>query len=512
MYRLNFLLLFLIPLALSAQQKELINPNGHNKFYYENGKLSSEGTLLNGKPDGYWKTYYPNGKLKSEGNRKNFELDSTWKFYNDEGKVTAEFNYKNGKKNGLKKSYDAGLNYLVSAENFVDDIKQDYSFYYYPDGKLKNKVPFILGKEDGMGFEYAEDGTIITLTEYKGGFTRKQERINRKDKEGLKQGIWKEFYVNGKTKSEGKYVDDKKNGFFKEYALNGDLLKTTKYVNDVEQKDVPELAKIEVHTDYYAGGRVKSTGGYKNGYPEGVHRQYTSAGEIEGAKVYREGILVAEGILDARGLEQGIWKEYHPNGEIKSKGEYKDGKRIGEWIFYYPNNKIEQKGKYDKKGRAVDIWKWYYESGNILREENYVNGLLEGPMTEFNDSGKVITKGEYLEGLKEGPWIYELGDYREEGTYKADKRDGEWKHFYPNNVVRFEGKFVDGNPDGKHTWYYPNGKRREEGKYIVGKKQDDWVYYNEDGSVALTITFDDDIEIKINGVKIKGEESKPKFQ
>ena len=29
-------------------------------YYFENGKVSSEGTLRNGKPDGYWKSYHRN--------------------------------------------------------------------------------------------------------------------------------------------------------------------------------------------------------------------------------------------------------------------------------------------------------------------------------------------------------------------------------------------------------------------------------------------------------------------
>jgi hypothetical protein len=41
------------------------------QFRFENGAVSSEGYLRDGKPDGSWKTYYSNGKLKTEGNRKN---------------------------------------------------------------------------------------------------------------------------------------------------------------------------------------------------------------------------------------------------------------------------------------------------------------------------------------------------------------------------------------------------------------------------------------------------------
>jgi len=50
------------------------NQNGYNKFYYDNGALSSEGNMKDGKPDGYWKNYHKNGKVKIEGNRKDFLL------------------------------------------------------------------------------------------------------------------------------------------------------------------------------------------------------------------------------------------------------------------------------------------------------------------------------------------------------------------------------------------------------------------------------------------------------
>ena len=53
-------ILSLVYFSINAQT----NPNGHNKFYYDNGALSSEGNMKDGKPDGYWKNYYKNGKVK----------------------------------------------------------------------------------------------------------------------------------------------------------------------------------------------------------------------------------------------------------------------------------------------------------------------------------------------------------------------------------------------------------------------------------------------------------------
>lgn len=499
------LLVFIWPVFAFSQN---VNPDGYNKFLYPDGKVSSEGNMVNGKPEGYWKTYYPNGKVKSEGNRKNFVLDSVWKFYTEDGKIQQEFSYRNGKKNGPKRIYGKDAK-LESEETYVDDVKHGPVTYFYKNGALQKKINFIQGREEGAAYEYDQDGTIITLIDYKAGFIKFQEKINRKDKNGLKQGIWKEFYSEGKVKLDGRYLDDKKNGYFKEYDTRGNLVNTVKFEYGKQVLNAPELAKMDTKTEYHENGRKKYVGNFKNDIPEGVHREYKEDGTIQNAYVFREGVLIGEGILNEGGFEQGPWKEYHPTGELKGKGEYLNGKRIGEWVFYHPNGKLEQKGKYDKKGRAQGEWKWYYESGNILREETFIDDLSNGMMTEYSDSTTVITKGEFIDGLKEGPWFFEMTDYREEGNYKGDKRDGLWKHFYTaDKQLRFEGNFIDGNPDGKHEYYYPNGNPKEIGKYVFGRKEGDWKYFSEDGQNYLTITFKDDAEVKFDGVKIKLDDYK----
>lgn len=59
--------------------------DGPVKYYYPNGKISSEGSFRNGQPDGYWRAYYDTGILKSEGNRVNGQLDSVWSFFDEKG-------------------------------------------------------------------------------------------------------------------------------------------------------------------------------------------------------------------------------------------------------------------------------------------------------------------------------------------------------------------------------------------------------------------------------------------
>jgi len=499
-------LLVLIIAPMSAFSQNEIAPDGYQKFYYQNGKISSEGTMRSGKPDGYWKTYFESGNLKSEGNRADFLLDSTWKFYDETGKIVLTINYKKGLKNGLRVTY---LEKEFIAENFENDIKQGLTTHYYSDSTIYKTINFVNGKEDGLSKEFGEDGRVITLTVYKKGYVVSRERINRLDSEGRKQGAWKFFHANGLVKTEGKFKNDLKDGYFKDYDEKGKLLTISKWIEGEQQKDVVELTKLEIEKEYYPNGTVKVFQGYKNGLPEGVRREYTEDGTLVAGFIFKEGKKVGEGIVKEDGLKNGAWKEFFITGELKAEGNYKDDIKVGKWTYYFANGKTEQTGKYDEKGKLTGKWVWYYPSGEILREENYLNGLADGTMTEFTEDGGIIAEGEFIEGEEEGQWIYETGGYREEGNYAFGLRQGVWKRFYPDGTLQFEGEFIEDNPNGTHKYYWDNGKLKEENEYLMGTKLGDWKTYNSDGTLFLVITYENGIEKKYDGIKIKPEFTEP---
>ena len=524
-YFLFFFIFFLTKQSLFSQ---ITNPNGYNTFYYDNGAKSSEGIMRDGKADGYWKNYYKNGKLKIEGNRKNFLLDSIWKFYSERGKITKAVNYNEGKKNGYTLIYDTNQR-VSSKEAFINDIKQGNSFSYYPSGKTKQVTPYLKGKPDGYAYEYSQDSIIISIFKYQGGILASVERLNRKDEQGKKQGVFKDFYDDGKLKEEKKYKDDVIDGYVKTYDNKGNLKNTEKFNNGNLVKNAPELAKLDVFHEFYEDGTMKYEGGYINGMPVGTHYHYkqkmfcdslaisrddTSDVMIkkyvcrnravpDSAITFNEGIKVEYGAVDSMRNKIGIWSEYHNTGEFRGKGLYANDKRIGDWIFYYPTGQIEQKGRYDKKGRAQVDWKWYYENGAVLRQEVYIDNLRNGTMTEFTEDGKVLTKGEYEDDMKEGLWIYETPEYKEIGKYVNDKPDSLWKRYYmPKEKLRFEGRFLNGDEDGKHTWYFQDGRIMTDGNYIGGMKQGEWKFYYDNGFNYLTITYENDIETKFQGIKV----------
>jgi len=495
-----FSIMMIMSGAIYAQEEGI--PDGFTIFYHTNGEKSSEGLIKDGKPEGYWKTYSETGILLSEGNRKAHLLDSTWKFYDDSGSLKMEINYLQGMKNGIRTTHRE--NERIE-ENFIDDLKQGITSYYYPDGQLKKTVIYVDGLEEGIAQEYAEDGRIIQLITYKKGFISNRERINRFDNEGKKHGNWKYFFDNGNLKLECIYKHGLRNGYYKEYDIDGKLLFAYKFVDGEKQEFVAELTKLDVKTEYYPDGKVKVKATYKDDKPEGVWREYTEDGKIDKSYIYKNGVIIGEGIITEAGEKTGSWKEFYDNGVLKGEGFYDDDTRVGPWTFFHRNGEVEQQGTYDSIGRSEGVWNWYYASGILHRKESFKNGLADGLLTEYDNLGNIITEGTFWRGQEDGSWFYEMGDHREEGEYIEGMRDGEWRSYFTNGDLKFKGKFIEDNPHGEHLWYWDNGKLKDKGTYIMGRKHGDWITYSYDGSPFLVITFENGIEKRYDGVKINPE-------
>lgn len=523
---LIFLLLF-----IKKSWAQATNPNGYNKFFHENGVVSSEGYMRDGKPDGYWKNYHKNGKIKIEGNRKNFVLDSIWKFYDDKARIQKTVNYFEGKKNGLTNYFDT-LGKLLTSETYTNDLIDGNRINFYKSGKVKNIIPFTKGKQNGTVYEYSEDSIITTIIVYKMGILQSYEKMNQKDNEGKKQGIWKEFYNDLTIKKEAKYNDDSLDGYVKEFDKKGNLTSTKKFNNGKQILNAPEIANVEVYKETYNDGTLKYEGVYSDGVAIGTHFTYKQKRQCDSSLFlvddstslekkyvnklvcrnipvpdscieYFDGTVIAKGAVDSVRNRIGVWKEYHYTGEFKGKGVYKEGNRVGEWEFFYASGKLEQKGKYSKTGKPTGVWKWFYESGNLWRQENYVNGKREGELTDYDEQGKIILKGMYFDNNQEGNWIYETPDYKEIGNYVAGQPDSVWNSYYmPSGKKRFEGRFQNGEPVGLHTYYHSNGKKFVSGTYSNGAKNGDWFFYDELGFLELKIKYDNDIEVAWQGIKI----------
>ena len=491
----SFFLFLILFSHVGWSQKEF------KKFYHKNGVMSSEGWFVNGQPDGFWKTYNEKGVLISSGKRSNGVIDSTWKFFDAAGRLEKEINYADGKKNGLEVSYDT-LGVKLESTYFLNNQREGTKTIYYPNGKVHWLIPFVANKEEGKAKEYSTEGVLMGITKYTMGFVSSVDRFNRYNRNGEKEGIWKEFFPESELVfRDGNYSSGKRNGLFQYYDKKGIVIRTETYENDVLVTDDGGAGNLTFKVDTVAVG-VIARGGYAGNVKQGIFHVERTSGEKITNQVFQMGKMVAEGKLDDEGMRQGIWKEYFLSGELKAEGEYKDNQRIGEWKYFETSGKIELVGKY-WKGIPDGEWTWYYDNRAVHRRESFSRGKLDGEYVEWDTAGVVILQGNYSDGLKVGVWKYQLYDHLEEGEYLDGEKNGLWKWYYFNtDQPAFEGEFNLGIPRGKHKMWYPNGNVMEKGEYESGLREGDWVYYNEMGEQRLVVTYEAGEIIKVDGVKV----------
>jgi antitoxin component YwqK of YwqJK toxin-antitoxin module len=164
------------------------------------------------------------------------------KEYNSKGFLSAEETYKNGIKDGMQKEYYAYGN-LRSELFFINGMKEGIEKIYYQDfrpARLWREETYKNGVRDGMCKEYNAGGILY----------RESFFIN-----GKQEGIEKIYYPDGKKLSaERHFKNGKREGAEKWYFGNGKV-KVELIYND---------GNMEVGRDYYSSGRLKYESHYKN--------------------------------------------------------------------------------------------------------------------------------------------------------------------------------------------------------------------------------------------------------
>ena len=501
----TILLFVCFPFLFCQAQKETVDlascSNGKfTQYFYLEGSVSSEGCLFNKKPVGVWKSFYETGDLKSSGVRNGDKLEGKWTFYYLNLEISKIINYKNGYKNGEETTYsDEGV--LLIKSNWILNKKEGEELRFFKKGELKNIIFYKEGLKDGKSIKYSKEGIVIGFTTYKKGVIYSIEYFNRYNKNNKKTGLWKEFYKKIKIKEEGPFTDGLRHGIFRYYDIKGNLKEIINFKFGLKIEEEESINTINVIRSYHDNGKVFQETIYLNGIKNGVNRKFNKKGDLIGGGEYKEGELVAIGITDKTGEKEGKWMFLYLNKEKKSEGEFINGLKEGEWIYYFPTGEVEQRGFY-KKGELDKEWNWWAISGEILRTENYNFGVEEGEFLELNIQGQTLLKGMYKNGLKDGFWIYHVNDHKEEGNFINGEFEGEWKHWYSDNKLKFEGKYSFGQPEGKHKYYFYNGMINYYGSYESGVKHGKWHHFNDEGIIQDLYKYKFGELIKVDGRRV----------
>ncbi len=133
---------------------------------------------------------------------------------------------------------------------------------------------------------------------------------------------------------------------------------------------------------------------------------------------YTDDQKVEEGIY-VDGKKTGIWKEYYPNTNLKSRITYENGRPNGYAVMYHENGKVKEEGLW-QMARWVGDYKLYYDNGQVQQEFKFTpGGKREGPQKYYYESGQLMIEGNWAAGKESGivKEYYENGDVREEKNF-----------------------------------------------------------------------------------------------
>jgi len=254
------------------------------RFLYENGKsyLAKHGE---------YQVYTSEGKIITDGHYNKDKKDGEWAEYNSEGELKTKTTYILGEKIGPFEEYTYFKNNKTSKSvigvKSADKTLKKIS-HYYSDGQIKetgehlrtHKKDLSQSGKEGEWKAYHENGHLKSTGNYTKGFKQGKWTYYYDNKEVKATGAY--LLLNTKTEHLVKKLkEDAKDGVWKNFDENGTLIEKAIFqVSEDYEYLVKELK------NYYANGKLKSEELFHNEDKSGVHKNYFQTGELSSKDTY----------------------------------------------------------------------------------------------------------------------------------------------------------------------------------------------------------------------------------
>jgi antitoxin component YwqK of YwqJK toxin-antitoxin module len=139
------------------------------------------------------------------------------------------------------------------------------------------------------------------------------------------------------------------------------------------------------------------------------------------------------------------------------------------------------------------LYRAYYESGAIEKEENYKFRLRDGVSTEYYENGARKSEDHYVAGVREGAvkTYYDSGVVKTDGIYHMNNLEGVLKSYDRSGLIQKEENYKNGILDGETRLYFPTGIVRRQMYYVNGVLNGTAIENFEDGKMKTQETYKD---------------------
>lgn len=277
------------------------------------------------------------------------------------------------------------------------------------------------------------------------------------------------------------------------------------------KRDSFDLAGNTVKTENFLNGKLHGRSYLYVGEEKQVLRDY----------YYENGVPVGE------------QKDFFPDGTVKRKVNFVEGKLHGELLARHTPTRFHFQLNYRKgilhglqrewradstpvytlnfiAGRLDGLQRWWEPGKEKPAEEHWAQGQFEEIMEE--KEGRKV-KSRFLEFVLDSKSRFSIKgtrkpikilEYFETGAMKSLQKLGSepsTKEFYLNGKLRAEGKGIIGRKEGKWTWYHANGKKKLEGQFKGGQETGKFIGWDEQGRQIEESEWDPNYDCQEPGCK-----------
>ena len=159
--------------------------------------------------------------------------------------------------------------------------------------------------------------------------------------------------------------------------------------------------------EYFANGKIKGQGEFKEGIVNGLRTTYYENGNKKREMIYSSGVL------------NGHDKEYYENGKTKQEGEFKNGKLDG-------TSKI------------------YYDTGTLKAILTFSNGIQHGDYFKYSPEGKLTVQYFYFDG--KANYSKEFMEFSKQALELS-------RQFKNEEAIKFYDKAIEINPTVAQAYF-----------------------------------------------------------
>jgi antitoxin component YwqK of YwqJK toxin-antitoxin module len=214
------LILILLGSSVLGQVKNQRDTDGRKQGYWEatdrNGKLVYRGYFKNDKPVGEMTRYYPDGGVRVIMVYDETSEKARARFFWQNGEPAAEGNYVHTKRDSIWVYYSYYTKTVSNKTAYTAGKRNGSSLSFYPDGEIAEEVWWKEDMKDGVWKQYFENGRLKLSAAYRNGKL---------------EGEIITYYPDGKKETEGKYRQDVPDGKWVHYLNDGKIASTIEYVN-----------------------------------------------------------------------------------------------------------------------------------------------------------------------------------------------------------------------------------------------------------------------------------------